>query len=81
MTDETSSAYNNDNQTSYFMFGGTIGNFTLDEIQKILKNMRSKNPLKSSHIFMMYFTAPDKEKLTEPEYEKAVARLESMYGG
>ncbi len=80
MTDSESLAYQSD-QSCYFMFGGTIGNFTLDEIEKILGNMKSRDPLKSSYVFMTYFTAPNKEKLTEEEYNNAVARVEAMYGG
>ncbi len=92
MLDETSSAYNNIESTSYFMFGGTIGNFSFDEIVQIFKNMRSKNALKSNSLFLTYFVAPqkpDKKKIaSEEEYEQKQRRYEkekedlvSMYTG
>ncbi len=64
----------------YFMFGGTIGNFTSEEIIGILKNMKSRQWLKSSNIFLSYFPAPDKKKLTPEEYKIAKYKLKAMYG-
>jgi hypothetical protein len=80
VTDSDSLAYQSD-QSCYFMFGGTIGNFTLDEIEKILGNMKSRDRLRSSYAFITYFMAPDKAKLTKEQYQNDVSRLEVMYGG
>lgn len=80
MIDASSLAYTAD-QPCYFMFGGTIGNFNREEIQWILENMKSKEAFKSSYVFITYFTAPDKNKLSKEEYDAEVSKLEAMYGG
>ena len=51
MLDQENSIYKNIENTSYFMFGGTIGNFTFDERVQILKNMRPNGILNHNNIF------------------------------
>lgn len=78
--DESGSVYKNSKQVCYFIFGGTIGNFSIKEITWILENMKSKDLFKSSYVFVTYFTAPDKEKLSESWYIQAIQRIKAMYG-
>lgn len=61
----------------YFMFGGTIGNFTMQEIEKILKSMEAKRPMENSYFCFSYFRAPT---TTDPEeYQDAVNKIKAMY--
>ncbi|MCX6822594.1 MAG: L-histidine N(alpha)-methyltransferase [candidate division SR1 bacterium] len=73
------SAYNSEDPL-YLIFGGSIGNFSFEEIKGILANMKSKNPLKSSHVAMTYFTAPEENKLTPAAYKAEIQRIKAMYG-
>lgn len=59
------------------MFGGTIGNFTMQEIEKILKSMEAKRPMENSYFCFSYFRAPT---TTDPEeYQDAVNKIKAMY--
>ena len=73
------SAYNSEDPL-YLIFGGSIGNFSFGEIEWLLANMKSKDPLKSSHVAMTYFTAPEKNKLTPEAYDTEILKLKAMYG-
>lgn len=78
-SNESGSAYLWD-QPCYFMFGGSIGNFSFREIKWILENMKSKEPFKSTNAFITYFTAPDKSKYTPEQYGKEIQKIKAMYG-
>ncbi len=67
-------------QPCYFMFGGSIGNFSFEEIKWILENMKSKEIFKTTNAFITYFTAPDKSKYTSEQYDREIQKIKAMYG-
>jgi hypothetical protein len=42
--------------------------------------MKSKEIFKSTHVFITYFTAPDKSKYTAEQYNKEIQKIKAMYG-
>jgi len=75
----SSSAYTLDNPM-YFMFWGTIGNFTSQEIGILLENMKPKHVLKNSHFGFTYFHGPDENQLSQEKYDEEVNKIKAMYG-
>jgi len=64
----------------YFMFWGTIGNFTSKEIKELLDNMKSKQTFQSNISFITYFTAPDENTLSSEKCEEEIQKIKARYG-
>lgn len=68
------------NDVCYFMFGWTIWNFPVSEIETMLKLMQSNQFLKPSHAVITYFEAPDQEVLSKKEYKENISYIKATYG-
>jgi hypothetical protein len=67
------------NSPFYFMFGGTIGNFTKEEIHQLLQNMKPRKWW-CSHFAFTYFPAPNKNRISPEAYAQEINKLKAMYG-
>ncbi len=78
MLDDKNSAYNSKN-VFYFVFWGTIWNFSLKEIKTILKSMQSNDMLNSSYAMITHFEAPDKDNMSPEVYKDKQSYIKAAY--